>query len=52
MDLDHPYRLIFKPNHNPLPELEDGGLDLQAETKIILIEIVDTHDGKKKKKRG
>lgn len=52
VDLEHPYRLIFAPNHNPIPELEDGGINLQAVTKIKIIEIVDTHDKKKKKKRG
>ena len=52
VDLEHPYRLIFTPNHNPIPELEDGGINLQAVTKIKIIEIVDTHDKKKKKKRG
>ncbi len=27
VDLDHPYRLIFVPNHDPVPKHEDGGLD-------------------------
>ena len=25
VDLEHPYRLIFTPNHTPLPKLEGGG---------------------------
>jgi plasmid maintenance system killer protein len=25
-DLDHPYRLIFVPIHNPVPRTEDGGM--------------------------
>ena len=52
VDLEHPYRLIFVPDHNPIPELEDGGINLQEITKIKIIEIVDTHDKKGKKKRG
>ena len=29
VDLKHPQRLIFEPNHNPLPRRADGGLDLK-----------------------
>ena len=43
MDLDHPYRLIFKPDHSPLPRNEDGGLDWGRVMKIVVIEVVDTH---------
>jgi len=43
MDLDHPYRLIIKPNHNPLPMRAEGGLDWKAVTAIVIIEIKDTH---------
>lgn len=27
VDLDHPYRLGFQPNHDPLPKRVEGGLD-------------------------
>src|SRR5258707_546532 len=27
VDLDGPYRLIFRPAHNPIPEKPDGGLN-------------------------
>jgi len=37
------WRLVFRPNHNPLPQLKDGGLDLSAVTSIELIEVVDYH---------
>lgn len=43
VDLDHPYRLVFKPNHNPLPQRAEGGLDWQLVTAIEIIEIEDTH---------
>lgn len=43
VDLDHPYRLIFKPDHSPLPRNEDGGLDWGRVIKVVVIEVVDTH---------
>lgn len=27
VDLDHPYRLIFEPANNPVPQKSDGGLN-------------------------
>lgn len=44
VDLDHPYRLIFVPNHDPIPELESGGYDWSAITAVTIIEIADTHE--------
>ncbi len=43
VDLNHPYRLIFKPDHSPLPRRKDGGLDWDSITKVVVIEVVDTH---------
>lgn len=43
VDLDHPYRLILKPDHEPIPQRSEGGLDWQAVTEIIIIGVVDTH---------
>lgn len=43
VDLDHPYRLIFEPNHDPLPLKPDGGLDWKQVTAITIIDIEDTH---------
>ncbi|HET8850143.1 MAG TPA: hypothetical protein VFM78_09680 [Marinobacter sp.] len=43
MDLDHPYRLIFKPDHDPVPERSEGGLNWRAVTEITIIGVVDTH---------
>ncbi|MDH4230635.1 MAG: killer suppression protein [Nitrospirota bacterium] len=43
VDLDHPYRLIFVPNHNPLPLRTDGGLDWSRVTAITIIGVEDTH---------
>ena len=37
------YRMIFEPNHNPLPLTADGGLDWQKVTKIQINKIEDLH---------
>ncbi len=44
LDLDHPYRLIFIPDHNPVPVTEDGGLDWKRVTAIRILGIEDTHE--------
>lgn len=44
VDLDHPYRLIFKPEHDPVPKLIDGGLDWAEVTAIKIIGIENTHE--------
>ena len=43
VDLVHPQRLVFKPNHDPVPRMDDGGIDLNKVTSIIIIEVVDYH---------
>jgi plasmid maintenance system killer protein len=43
VDLDHPFRLIFIPAHDPLPLKPDGGLDLAQVTAVEILEIVDPH---------
>lgn len=43
VDLVQPKRLIFEPDHNPLPRKPDGGLDWPNITRIRVIEIVDYH---------
>ena len=43
VDLVHPYRLIFEPNHDPVPRLPDGGLNLGQVTAITILEVVDYH---------
>lgn len=37
------YRLIFKPDHDPVPSKDDGGMDWIAITIIEVIEIEDYH---------
>ena len=41
--LEHPYRLVFQPNHDPIPLKNDGGIDLTQVTAITVIEVVDYH---------
>lgn len=44
VDLDDPYRLLFTPNHDPLPEAAAGGLDWAGVTRVCIQEIADTHE--------
>ena len=43
VDLVHPNRLIFEPNHDPIPRLSDGGVHLEEVTSITILEVVDYH---------
>jgi plasmid maintenance system killer protein len=43
VDIAHPKRLIFKPDHDPVPNKGDGGLDWRRVTSILILEIVDYH---------
>ena len=43
VDLVHPYRLIFEPNHNPIPRKEDGGIAARKVSAITVIEVIDYH---------
>ncbi|MBW7869399.1 MAG: killer suppression protein HigA [Brumimicrobium sp.] len=37
------WRIIFEPNHDPLPLKTDGGLDWQKITSIKILEVIDYH---------
>jgi len=43
VDLIHPNRLVFQPDHNPLPIKPDRGLDWAKVTRVTVIEIIDYH---------
>ncbi len=43
VDLVHPKRLVFEPNHNPMPRKKDGGIDTDQVTAITVIEVIDYH---------
>jgi|SRR6478609_2123990 len=44
LDLDGPYRLLFKPAHDPLPVKEDGGMDWKRVTAITVLGVENTHE--------
>lgn len=43
VDLVHPYRLVFEPNHEPIPRKDDGGIDTEQVTAIMILELIDYH---------
>ncbi len=43
VDLVHAQRLVFKPNHDPVPSKDDGGIDPAEVTSIIIVDVVDYH---------
>lgn len=43
LDLDHPYRLLFRPADDVLPR-PGGGLDWSAVRAVVVLGIVDTHN--------
>ncbi|MDQ7781227.1 MAG: hypothetical protein RDU20_00015 [Desulfomonilaceae bacterium] len=44
VDLTGNCRLVFEPNHDPVPRREDGGIDLQAVTAITIMSVEDYHN--------
>jgi plasmid maintenance system killer protein len=43
VDVSGNYRMIFEPNHDPIPQKEDGGLNWEGVTSIQINEIEDYH---------
>ena len=43
VDLMHPFRLVFCPNHKPVPRHEDGRIDLDQINAIEIIKVEDYH---------
>ncbi|HJN25468.1 MAG TPA: hypothetical protein QGG18_07250 [Rhodospirillales bacterium] len=43
VDLVHPHRLVFAPNHEPLPRKSDGGIDTEQVTAITILDVIDYH---------
>jgi plasmid maintenance system killer protein len=43
LDLRHPYRLLITPNHEEMPQKEDGGLDWSRVTSVMVLGVEDTH---------
>lgn len=43
VDVSGNYRLIFEPNHDPIPKKADGGLNWEEVTSIQIKDIQDYH---------
>ena len=43
VDLVHPKRLVFVPDHDPAPSKADGGLNWSQVTRVLILETVDYH---------
>lgn len=43
VDVSGNYRLVFRPNHHPLPRRDDGGLNWESVNSITIIAVVDYH---------
>lgn len=43
IDLDGPYRLLFRPLNDPPPSKADGGLDWKRVLGIQILNVEDTH---------
>ena len=43
LDLVHPYRLLFRPADSPLPQFEDGGIDLARVRSVEVLGVENTH---------
>ena len=43
VDIGHPYRLVFVPDHAPIPRRPDGGVDADSVTAIVITEVLDYH---------
>lgn len=44
LDVSQPYRLIFVPEHDPIPTLDDGGMDWDRITAVRILEVVNYHE--------
>ena len=43
VDITGNYRLIFKPDHDPVPKRKDRGIDLKKVADIMILEVEDYH---------
>ena len=40
VDIGHPYRILFRVAHDPIPRTSDGGIDIGS---VTAIEVIDVH---------
>jgi plasmid maintenance system killer protein len=43
LDLDGPYRLLIEVGDDPIPRLDDGGIDRDQVHRVYVMEVTDTH---------
>lgn len=43
VDISGNWRIIFEPDHDPVPAKTDGGLDWNSVTQIKILEVTDYH---------
>lgn len=43
VDLVHPHRMVFVPDHDPVPSKDDGGMNWDEITAVVVIGIGDYH---------
>lgn len=43
IDVKQPYRLLFRITDDPIPRKEDGGVDIDKVTSVMILEVADTH---------
>ena len=49
VDVGNKQRLVFAPNHNPMPVRQDGSIDPTQVRSITILGIEDTHEGKNRR---
>ncbi len=47
--LEHPFRLTFDISNEPIPLLDDGGLDIKKVTQVRVLDVEDYHGRRAKK---
>ena len=43
VNIDRQYRLVFVPDHDPIPRRPDGGVDTDRVTAVVITEVIDYH---------
>ena len=43
VDIEQPFRIVFRPGHNPVPKTKDEGIDIMRVTAIEILSIEDYH---------
>ena len=44
VDLHGGWRVVFEPDHDPVPKKSDGGIDWSSVQRVLITDITDYHD--------